>query len=73
MHPAKLLIVIVAAAAVYGVPAEAAKKRNAPAWQPAPVVKDCARINGRFGYYGNPWCTQAEQDAWDRATSRRLR
>lgn len=73
MQPAKLLILIVAAAAVYGAPAEAAKKRNAPTWQPAPVVKDCAPFNGRFGYYGNPWCTKAEQDAWDRATSRRTR
>jgi curli biogenesis system outer membrane secretion channel CsgG len=36
-----------------------------------PVLKDCTRMNGRFGYYGNPWCTPAEQKAWDRATSRR--
>ena len=21
-----------------------------------PVERDCTPINGRFGYYGNPWC-----------------
>ncbi len=29
-------------------------------------VKDCTRINGRWGYYGNPWCSKAEQLRWDR-------
>lgn len=33
--------------------------------------KDCTRINGRYGYYGNPWCTRAEQIRWDRWTARR--
>ncbi len=28
--------------------------------------KDCTRINGRWGYYGNPWCSKAEQLRWDR-------
>ena len=28
-------------------------------------LKDCTRINGRYGYYGNPWCTPAEQRRWD--------
>jgi hypothetical protein len=27
--------------------------------------KDCTRLNGRVGYYGNPWCNAAEQRAWD--------
>jgi hypothetical protein len=35
-------------------------------------VKDCTRLNGRWGYYGNPWCTPAEQLAFDRAEARRL-
>jgi hypothetical protein len=35
-------------------------------------VKDCTRINGRYGYYGNPWCTRAEQDAFDRWQANRL-
>jgi hypothetical protein len=29
-------------------------------------LKDCTRINGRYGYYGNPWCNAHEQDRWDR-------
>jgi hypothetical protein len=28
--------------------------------------KDCTPINGRYGYYGNPWCSPGEQAAWDR-------
>lgn len=28
--------------------------------------KDCTRYNGTFGFYGNRWCTAAEQEAWDR-------
>ncbi len=53
-------------------PVDAARRKSARNWQPAPV-KDCTRLNGRWGYYGNPWCTKAEQDAWDRATSRSVR
>jgi hypothetical protein len=38
-------------------------------------VKDCTRLNGRYGYYGNPWCTPREQARWDRwqATRRQQR
>jgi hypothetical protein len=39
--------------------------------QPQPPVKDCTRFNGRSGYYGNPWCTEAEQLRWDRWEARR--
>ncbi len=35
--------------------------------------KECTRLNGRVGYYGNPWCTPAEQRAWDVWDARRLR
>jgi len=31
-----------------------------------PLLKDCTRLNGKGGYYGNPWCTPAEQLRWDR-------
>jgi len=34
-------------------------------------VKDCTRFNGRWGYYGNPWCTPEEQARWDRWSSRK--
>ncbi len=73
MRAATLSILLVASAGMLCAPAAAAKRRSAPAWQPAPVVKDCTPLNGRFGYYGNPWCSKAEQDAWDRASARRLR
>jgi len=32
--------------------------------------KDCTRINGRYGYYGNPWCNKFEQGRWDRWNAR---
>ena len=37
----------------------------------AAPVKDCTRFNGRWGYYGNPWCTPREQAAWDAWSDRR--
>lgn len=48
------------------------KKPRAVAKAPA-AIKDCTRLNGRYGYYDNPWCTPAEQQAWDRASARRTR
>jgi len=63
-------ITLIAVMAMLAIPAEAAKRKSTRAWQPAPVAKDCTRLNGRFGYYGNPWCSKAEQDAFDRATAR---
>jgi hypothetical protein len=35
--------------------------------------KDCTRVNGRVGYYANPWCSPAEQRAWDLWDARRHR
>jgi len=35
------------------------------------LFKDCTRLNGRWGYYGNPWCTPSEQLRWDRWDARR--
>jgi hypothetical protein len=37
----------------------------------AAPLKDCTRLNGRWGYYGNPWCTEAEQARFDRWDARR--
>ena len=34
-------------------------------------LKDCTRLNGRWGYYGNPWCSPAEQLRWDRWDAQR--
>jgi hypothetical protein len=36
-------------------------------------VKDCTRLNGRVGYYANPWCTPAEQDRFDRWDAKRVK
>jgi len=66
-----LIVVLVATSVVVSVPADAAKRKALRSWKPAPALKDCTRLNGRFGYYGNPWCSAAEQRAWDRATSGR--
>lgn len=35
-------------------------------------VKDCTKYNGRWGYYGNPYCTPAEQERFDRWEARNL-
>lgn len=58
-----LLIALVAAVAALGMssPAAATHKPRPKAkhtWQkPAPRAdRDCVPINGRYGYYGNPWC-----------------
>jgi hypothetical protein len=32
----------------------------------APHLKNCRRYNGPWGFYGNIWCTPAEQRRWDR-------
>lgn len=47
-----------------------AQKSHRKVVRDAPI-KDCTRINGRFGYYGNPWCTPAEQARWDEWSARR--
>jgi hypothetical protein len=62
-----LLLVLAASLAA---PAESRNRRGARSWT-APV-KDCTRINGRWGYYGNPWCSPAEQQRWDRAEAHRF-
>ncbi len=67
-HPIACIALLLGLAAALTVPAESRGKARYR-WQ-APV-KDCTPLNGRLGYYGNPWCTKAEQQQWDRATSRR--
>ena len=69
LHPLTCIALMAAFVAIAAFPADAGRKgvRTAP-----PPLKDCTRINGRWGYYGNPWCTPAEQLAFDRAEARRL-
>lgn len=51
--------------------ADAGRKQR-QGWNDVPL-KDCTRLNGRNGYYGNPWCTPAEQKRWDRWQAQRMR
>lgn len=51
--------------------ADAAGKRLGTREAVAQPIKDCTRLNARMGYYGNPWCTPAEQARWDRYEARR--
>jgi hypothetical protein len=51
-------------------PAESGSRKYAPT--ASTPIKDCTRFNGNWGYYGNPWCTKAEQVLWDRAEARRV-
>ena len=64
------ICVIAATAAVLAGPAGAKGDRGYKAARDAPI-KDCTRINGRYGYYGNPWCTPAEQARWDQWSAQR--
>jgi hypothetical protein len=59
-----------AVASALAAPAESRSRKYVRAYQVP--VKDCTRLNGRWGYYGNPWCSPAEQQAFDRAEARRL-
>jgi hypothetical protein len=55
------VLTILLAAQSLSVPVDAKQQPRAKAkhtWhKPAPRPdRDCTPINGRFGYYGNPWC-----------------
>jgi hypothetical protein len=65
-----------AAAALIASPASAGDHRH-KRYQPERYERDCTPINGRFGYYGNPWCDtgsyrQPDLDyrSWQRARAR---
>ena len=53
------LAVVTAIIGVASVADAAGRVRHAP-------LKDCRRYNGPWGFYGNNWCTPAEQRQWDR-------
>lgn len=67
--------VAVIALSVLPLHAAAERPKNSGLRQSASAqpVKECIRFNGRHGYYGNPWCTLAEQDRWDRWEAARLK
>jgi hypothetical protein len=63
------IAIAIVAATIPGASTEArGKQRGKLAEAP---IKDCTRLNGRWGYYGNPWCTPVEQLRWDRWDAQR--
>ena len=46
----------VATAFLMMLPSSAGAKPKALTTMPASAQPDCTPINGRYGYYGNPWC-----------------
>lgn len=60
-HLSLILAAVATATAAHAGAARPSQTRAGPIAQP----KECPRLNSRFGYYGNPWCTEAEQRAWD--------
>jgi hypothetical protein len=66
------VIICIAVAVVVAMLGAAAEARGKQRGRLAEVpLKDCTRFNGRWGYYGNPWCTPAEQLRWDRWDAQR--
>lgn len=54
----RLLFAVASAAAVATIswsPASAGSHKQ-KRWHEEKIERDCTPINGRFGYYGNPWC-----------------
>lgn len=71
VRAALLAFVATAAMSVQAVAAEPGKNPTSRQLASNEPVKNCTRVNGRMGYYGNPWCTPAEQARWDRWDARR--
>jgi hypothetical protein len=46
---------------------------NARRKQATPPLKDCTPWNGRSGFYGNIFCTEREQELWERRGRRTAR
>jgi hypothetical protein len=55
MHSMTLGVLILTAALLASASAVSAGANRKPARVTA-ATRDCTPINGRFGYYGNPWC-----------------
>ena len=52
-----LVAVLTTAALAAGLVATAeAAARRVKANAPVAAPRDCTPVNGRYGYYGNPWC-----------------
>ena len=76
MH-SKILAMLVLAATAAATPAIAvAGEKRATAKSSDRVARDCTPINGRYGYYGNPWCdtgSHRQEDIQFRERHPRLR
>lgn len=71
---AKALVAALALLTIEATAADAASGkglRSQRAKVVTPPPKDCRRYNGYSGYYGNPWCTDAEIERWERWDARR--
>lgn len=53
-----ILTAVILASASAAVAGAGRKPARATAQAPtqSPAKRDCTPINGRYGYYGNPWC-----------------
>jgi hypothetical protein len=67
---ASVLALLVAGIAASGA-GEYRNYKSSRGYVKAAPIKDCTPFNGRWGYYGNPWCTPREQAAWDRWSANR--
>ncbi len=70
----------VAFAALLAPPASAGEHHRQKRPQAERYERDCTPINGRYGYYGNPWCDtgsyrQPDLDyrSWQRGRDRKYR
>ena len=50
------IVLTVFCVAALGLNAGFAEAKRVKAATEPTVERDCTPINGRFGYYGNPWC-----------------
>jgi hypothetical protein len=55
MQVLSVVVLVLTAALLAGVAHANAASARKPV-RAAAVKRDCTPINGRFGYYGNPWC-----------------
>lgn len=69
-HVYAALVVFTLTAVAGALPADAGMKRRPVGKSHASAVRsDCVPLNGRYGYYGNPWCDTGSyrlEDIWFR-------
>ena len=63
--PLALMLALLAGVTVPAARADSDQASQLSTSLTADAPKQCPRLNNRYGYYANPWCTEAEQRAWD--------